>query len=103
MFARLPPFQDRSAWIAQLLRLWRSSGLETGPGAAHILEMETTLGRMLLVLVSLGLAAMGASSLVQIAYDFGLSSRQARAIAMMAALLLGTLLVVEHYGKRKPK
>jgi hypothetical protein len=68
--------------------------------------METTVGRVLFFLVSVVLAAIGASTIVQIAYDvFGLSRENIRVMAVMAALLIGSLLAAEHFGKRlrKPK
>jgi hypothetical protein len=61
--------------------------------------METTVGRVLFVLVSIVLAAIGASTILQIAYDvFGLSREVSCAVALIAALLIGALLVAEHFG-----
>ena len=68
--------------------------------------METTVGRVLFLLVSIALAAMVASTMVQIAYDvFGLSRENIRVVAVIAALLIGALLAAEYFGKRlrKPK
>jgi NO-binding membrane sensor protein with MHYT domain len=62
--------------------------------------METTVGRLLFVLVSVALAAVGASTTLQIAYDvFGLSRETIRVVAVMAALLVGALLVALHFGE----
>jgi hypothetical protein len=62
--------------------------------------METTVGRILFVLVSIALAAVGASTMLQIAYDvFGLSRENIRTVAVMAALLTGVLLAIEYFGK----
>jgi hypothetical protein len=68
--------------------------------------METTVGRVLSFLMSVGVAAFTALSLAYIAhYDFGLSREEIRTPAVAAAVVIAMLMAVEFFGKRlrKPK
>jgi hypothetical protein len=68
--------------------------------------METSVGRVLAILLSAAAAVTAALTADYTArYDFGLSPQQIRSQAVMVAIVIGVLLAVEHYGKklRKPK
>jgi hypothetical protein len=68
--------------------------------------METTVGRVLVFLMGAATAIMVAITVGYIAhYDFGLSRREIRTPAMIAAAIIGLLLATEFFGKklRKPK
>jgi hypothetical protein len=68
--------------------------------------METTVGRVLAVLLSVATAVTAALTAGYTArYDLGLAPRQIRTQAVIVAIVIGLLLVIDHYGKklRKPK
>jgi hypothetical protein len=68
--------------------------------------METSVGRVLAVLLSVAMAVTAALTADYTAsYDFGLSPQQIRSQAVMVAIVIGVLLAIEHYGRklRKPK
>jgi hypothetical protein len=68
--------------------------------------METSVGRVLAVLLSVATAVTAALTAGYTArYDFGLSPQQIRSQAVMVAILIGVLLAIDYYGKklRKPK
>ena len=62
--------------------------------------METTVGRVLLLLVSVAIAAMMASTMSNIALHSGLSREEIRGIALAIAASIGALLAIERYGKK---
>jgi hypothetical protein len=73
---------------------------------AHIRGMETTVGRLLGILMATGAATLVALTLGYVAhYDFGLSPQEIRTPAVMAAAIIGLLLATEYFGKNpgKPK
>jgi hypothetical protein len=68
--------------------------------------METTVGRVLAVLLSVATAVTAALSAGYTArYDLGLAPQQIRIQAVIVAIVIGLLLAIDHYGKklRKPK
>jgi hypothetical protein len=67
--------------------------------------METTVGKVLSLLVSMAVAAVTASMLVHRAFDCGLSREEIRAFGVIAAIFIGALLAIEQFGKRlrRPK
>jgi hypothetical protein len=68
--------------------------------------METTVGRLLVVLMATGATTLVALTLGYIAhYDFGLSRQEIRTPAVIAAAIIGLLLATEYFGKKlgKPK
>jgi hypothetical protein len=68
--------------------------------------METSVGRVLAILLSVATAVTAALTAGYNArYDFGLSPQQIRSQAVIVAIVIGLLLAIEHYGKklRKPK
>jgi hypothetical protein len=68
--------------------------------------METTVGRLVSFLLSMALAGAAAFMMQRIAYDdWGLSRGEIRALAVVAAILIGALLATEYLGQklRKPK
>jgi hypothetical protein len=68
--------------------------------------METSVGRVLAVLLSVATAVTAALTADYTArYDFGLSPQQIRSQAVMVAIVIGVLLAIDHYCKklRKPK
>jgi hypothetical protein len=68
--------------------------------------METSVGRVLAVLLSVATAVTAALTAGYIArYDFGFSPQQIRSQAVMVAIVIGVLLAIDYYGKklRKPK
>jgi hypothetical protein len=68
--------------------------------------METTVGRLLVILMATGAATLVALTLVYIAhYDFGFSRQEIRTPAVIAAAIIGLLLATEYFGKKlgKPK
>jgi hypothetical protein len=65
--------------------------------------METTVGRVLSFLVSVLFAAVTALPLAYIAYDFGLAPQEIRIAAMVGAVVIGTLVAVEFFGKKLRK
>jgi hypothetical protein len=68
--------------------------------------METTVGRVLAVLLSVGAAVTAALTAGYTArYDLGFSPEQIRTHAVIVAIVIGLLLAIDYYGKklRKPK
>jgi hypothetical protein len=68
--------------------------------------METTLGRVLGVLMAAFTATTTALTLGYIAhYDLGFSRQEIRTPAVVGAAVIATLMVIEFFGKklRKPK
>src|SRR6266481_967070 len=68
--------------------------------------METTVGRVLAVLLSVATAVTAALTAGYTAcYDLGFSPEQIRTQAVIIAIVIGLLLAIDHYGKklRKPK
>jgi hypothetical protein len=68
--------------------------------------METTVGRVLAVLLSVTTAVTAALTAGYTArYDLGLAPQQIRTQAVIVAIIIGLLLAIDHYGKklRKPK
>jgi hypothetical protein len=68
--------------------------------------METTVGRVLAILLSVATAVTAAITAGYTArYDFGFSPQQIRAQAVLVAIVIGLLLAIVHYSKklRKPK
>ena len=65
--------------------------------------METTVGRVPVVLLSAVTAALTAGYTAR--YDLGLAPQQIRTQALTVAMVIGLLLAIDHYGKklRKPK
>jgi hypothetical protein len=64
--------------------------------------METTVGRVLAVLLSVATAVTAGYTA---RYDLGLAPQQIRTQAVIVAIVIGLLLAIDHYGKklRKPK
>jgi hypothetical protein len=80
--------------------------VENGCGTAHIRGMETSVGKVLAVIMSVATAVAAALTVAHVAhYDFGFSSHEIRTPAITGAIVIGALLAVEHFGKnlRKPK
>jgi hypothetical protein len=68
--------------------------------------METTVGRVLAILLSVATAVTAALTAGYTArYDLGFSPQQIRTQAVILAIVIGLLLAIDHYGKklRKPK
>jgi hypothetical protein len=68
--------------------------------------METTIGRVLAVLLSVATAVAAALAAGYTArYDLGLAPQQIRTPAVTVAIVIGMLLAIDHFGKklRKPK
>jgi hypothetical protein len=75
--------------------------LDRASRARIIHGMETTVGRVLFFLMSVGVAAFTALFLAYIAhYDFGLSREEIRTPAVAAAVVIAMLMAVEFFGKR---
>jgi hypothetical protein len=81
--------------------IWEPDRLEKGRSTAHIGGMETTVDRVLLVIVGVGLAALAAVTVGYVAhYDFGLSRQEIRTPALVGVVVIGALLAVEHFGQK---
>jgi hypothetical protein len=66
--------------------------------------METTIGRVLSLLMCVVAAATTALALAYIAhYDFGLSRQQIRTPAMVGAGVIAVLVAIEFFGKKLRK
>jgi hypothetical protein len=68
--------------------------------------METSIGRVLAILLSAATAVTAAVTAGYTArYDFGLAPQQIRTQAVTVAMVIGLWLAIDHYGKkfRKPK
>jgi hypothetical protein len=68
--------------------------------------METTVGKVLAVLLSVATAVTAALTAGYTArYDLGLAPQTIRTQAVIVAIVIGLLLAIDHYGKklRKPK
>jgi hypothetical protein len=68
--------------------------------------METTVGRVLAVFLSVAATVTAALTAGHTArYDLGFSPQQIRTQALVVAIVIGLLLAIDHYGKklRKPK
>ena len=62
--------------------------------------METNVGKALLFLVSMAIAAMMASTISSIAHQSGLSLGETRSIALAIAASIGVLLAIEYFSKK---
>jgi hypothetical protein len=66
--------------------------------------METTVGRVLAVLLSVVTAVTAALTAGYTArYDLGFSPQEIRTQAVTVAIVIGLLLAIEHYGKKLRK
>jgi hypothetical protein len=66
--------------------------------------METTVGRVLALLMNVVTAAISALAFASIARDdFGLSPENIRVFAVLAAAVIATLVAVEFFGKKLRK
>jgi hypothetical protein len=66
--------------------------------------METTVGRVLAVLLSVATAVTAALTAGYAArYDLGLAPQQIRTQAVIVAIVIGLLLAIDHYGKKLRK
>jgi hypothetical protein len=68
--------------------------------------METTVGRVLVVLFSVAAAVTAALTADYTArYDLGFSPHEIRTQAVIIAIVIGLLLAIDYFGKklRKPK
>jgi hypothetical protein len=71
---------------------------------AHIRWMETTVGRLVVVLAATGAAISVAITLGYVAhYDWGFSRQEIRTPAVIAAAIIGLLLATEYFGKKLSK
>jgi hypothetical protein len=68
---------------------------------AHIRGMETTVGRVLSLLMGVITAVTAALTLAYIAhYDVGLSRQEIRTPAVVAASVIAALVAAEFFGKK---
>jgi hypothetical protein len=80
--------------------------LEPACRTGIIRRMETTIGRVLIVLLSVAATITAALTAGYTAfYELGLSPEQIRTRAINAAIIIGLLLAIAHYAKKlwKPK
>jgi hypothetical protein len=78
--------------------------MEKGRFSAHNRRIETIVDRVLVVVMSVATAVGAALTVAYVAhYDVGFSRQEIRTPAVSGAIVIGALLAVEHFGKkRKP-